>query len=65
MSSFAYTYNADGLRTGVMEADGSTVTYGYDGLLHLASEVRTGTNPYRASYVVDAAGCRISRAAGA
>jgi RHS repeat-associated protein len=48
----------------VTEADGSVVTYGYDGLLHLSSEVRTGTNPYSASYTVDGAGQRTSETVG-
>jgi RHS repeat-associated protein len=64
LSSFSYAYNADSLRSTVTEADGSVVTYGYDGLLHLSSEVRTGTNPYSTTYVVDGAGQRTSETVG-
>jgi YD repeat-containing protein len=32
LSSFTYAYNADSLRSTVTEADGSVVTYGYDGV---------------------------------
>jgi uncharacterized protein RhaS with RHS repeats len=48
----------------VTEADGSVVTYGYDGLLHLSSEERTGSSPYSASYTVDGAGQRTSETVG-
>lgn len=39
-------------------------TYAYDGLLHLDSEVRTGTAPYSITYTVDGAGDRQSETIG-
>jgi hypothetical protein len=35
LSSFAYGYDNDNLRTSCTEADGSVVSYGYDGQYHL------------------------------
>jgi RHS repeat-associated protein len=61
LSSFQYTYNNNGLRTGVTEGDGSTVAWGYDGLNRLTSEVRTGTNPFSTSWTLDAVGNWTSR----
>lgn len=43
------------------EADGSQVTYGYDALHRLTSEVRTGTNLYNVSYGYDPAGNRLNK----
>ena len=42
LSSFEYTYNDD-MRTYVEEADGSTVTYSYNGIGRLTGETRTAT----------------------
>jgi RHS repeat-associated protein len=61
LASFSYSYNADGLRTQVVEADGSTVTYTYDGAHRLVGEIRTGTAPYSISYTLDAEGNRLSQ----
>lgn len=61
LSSFTYAYNVDGLRSSVTEADGSQVSYGYDALHRLTSEVRTGTNPYTISYGYDPAGNRLNK----
>ena len=50
--------------TDVLEYNGSTVHYTYDFLDRLASETRTGTNPYAAvSYTYDLAGNRKTRGA--
>jgi len=64
--SFGYTYNADSQRTGSTEYDGTAVTWGYDGLGHLTSEVRSGGGaPESISYGYDAAGNRISQSGSA
>ena len=65
--SYADPWGRNGTRTQVMEnillPDGysriqSTVTYGYDDLYRLTSEVRTGNLAYSKSYTYDAAGNR-------
>ncbi|MDA1014983.1 MAG: hypothetical protein O3A00_11105 [Planctomycetota bacterium] len=61
LSSFTYAHNTDGLRSSVTESDGSQVSYGYDPLHRLTSEVRTGTNPYNISYGYDPAGNRLNQ----
>ncbi|MCW3100318.1 MAG: repeat-containing protein, partial [Chthonomonadaceae bacterium] len=62
--SFSYTYDTDGRKTGVTEADTSTVSYGYDWGGRLTSEVRTGTCAETISYTVDAVGNRTSQTIG-
>jgi RHS repeat-associated protein len=58
MSSYAYTLDAAGNRTRVVENTGRTVEYGYDILNRLTSEtVNDGTSR---SYVHDAVGNRLS-----
>jgi RHS repeat-associated protein len=47
--------NTVGNLTGVTEIDSSTMTYGYDALYRLTSEVRAGTNSYSTSYGYDLA----------
>ena len=64
MSSFSNGYNSNDKRTSVTEASGDVVSYGYDGLLHLSSESRTGTSGYTAVYVVDGVGNRTSSTVG-
>lgn len=61
ISSFTYAHNIDGLVRSITELDASQVTYGYDSLHRLTSEVRTGANPYSISYAYDPAGNRTSR----
>ena len=64
LSSFGHGYNSDDKRTSCTEATGDVVSYGYDRLLHLSSESRTGTNAYTALYVVDGVGNRTSSTVG-
>ena len=64
LSSFGNGYNSDNKRTSVTEANSDVVSYGYDGLLHLSSESRTGASGYTALYVVDGAGNRTSSTVG-
>jgi RHS repeat-associated protein len=61
LSSFVYTLNDADLRTGVTEADDSTVSWGYDALHRLTSETRTGTDAFTASYSLDPVGNWSSR----
>ena len=58
---FDLLYNSEGLISQVTELDGSVVTFGYDALHRLTSDVRTGTNPYNIAYTYDAAGNRLTR----
>ena len=64
LSSFGYGYNSDDKRTSATEANGDVVSYGYDGLLHLSSESRTGASGYTAVYVVDGVSNRTSSTVG-
>ena len=64
LSSFSYGYNSDDKRTSGTESAGSVVSYGYDGLLHLSSESRTGASGYTALYVVDSVSNRTSSTVG-
>ncbi len=64
LSSFAYTLDANGLRTGVMEADGSAVTYVYDARYRLTSETRTGAGAYVTTYAYDLVGNRTAASLG-
>jgi RHS repeat-associated protein len=61
LSGFAYTLNDAGIRTGVTEADGSQVSYAYDGLYKLTGETRTGANPYTITYTYDNVGNRLTQ----
>jgi RHS repeat-associated protein len=58
LSSYTYTYDNVGNRLSVTENDGSVVTYTYDDIYQLTSEIRTGTNPYSITYQYDAVGNR-------
>ena len=58
--SFSYQYNAVNNRVGAIESGGSNVSYAYDAISQLVSEIRTGTNPYSISYSFDALGNRVS-----
>src|SRR5205085_1153532 len=69
LSSYSYTINADGMRTGVTEqqkeSDGSTSTttktWGYDNLMRLTSEAVTSSisaNSYTDTYSYDLVGNR-------
>jgi len=58
---FDLLYNSDGGISQITELDGSVVTFSYDALHRLTSDVRTGTNPYNISYTYDPAGNRLTR----
>ena len=58
LNAFTYDLLPVGQRIAVTEADGSRVTYAYDGLGRLIHEVRTGSNPYTISYEYDPVGNR-------
>lgn len=60
LASFSYVYDVDGRRTSVAEADGSLVSYSYDGAGRLVAESRTGSNSYSISYTLDGEGNRLS-----
>jgi RHS repeat-associated protein len=70
---YYYGFNSSGVRQAdynkgnvisVTELDGSTVTYGYDGLNRLTSAVRTGTFAFNQSYSYDGNDNRTSVTAG-
>jgi len=61
LDSFAYTLDPTGRREQVVEADGSLVSFGYDGRGRLVSETRTGHGPYAITYEYDAVGNRTRR----
>lgn len=56
---FTNTYDAIGNRLGVLELDGSLVTYSYDASYQLVNEQRSGTTPYNTTYVYDGMGNRL------
>ena len=58
LSSYAYTLNRAGIRTQMVEADSSVVSYGYDNLYRLTSEARTGTHAYTNGFSYDSVGNR-------
>ncbi len=58
--SFSYQYNAVNNRVGAIESGGSNVSFAYDAISQLVSEIRTGTNPYSISYGFDPLGNRVS-----
>lgn len=60
IASYAYTLNANGLRTSVTEADGGVVSYAYDNNYRLVDETRTGLNAFVATYTYDAVGNRLT-----
>ena len=61
ISSYEYELNNAGIRTAVIELDGSRVDYGYDDLYRLTSETRTGSNAYSISYTYDNVGNRLTK----
>jgi RHS repeat-associated protein len=61
ISSYEYELNNAGIRTAVVELDGSRVDYGYDDLYRLTSETRTGSNAYNISYTYDNVGNRLTK----
>jgi RHS repeat-associated protein len=61
ISSYEYVLNNAGIRTAVIEHDGSRVDYGYDDLYRLTSETRTGLSPYNIAYTYDNVGNRLTK----
>ncbi len=67
ISSHAYTYRADGRKTGETLADGSVVSYGYDNAGQLTSESKVDSSSatiYSQSFTYDDAGNRASKTGG-
>lgn len=60
ISSYSYTYDTLGRRTKVIMPE-AQVSFGYDNLSQLISEVRTGANAYNIAYAYDKSGNRVSR----
>ncbi len=60
IASFATDYSAAGLRTRIVEQDGSSTHFEYDAQGRLVGEVRTGALPRTAAYAYDAVGNRVS-----
>jgi len=65
ISSYDYTYDTSGMRTGVTLANGDSISYSYDSLYRLTSEIMRqgkagGDISYSANYEYDATGNRIS-----
>lgn len=60
LASYAYTLDGVGNRTGVVEGDGTSLTWGYDAAYRLTSEQRlvSGTPVYSAAYEYDPVGNR-------
>jgi len=58
ISSFSYSLDNAGNRTGVTEANGDVVTWTYDAFYQLTRERRSGANAYDVTYTYDAAGNR-------
>lgn len=65
ISSFEYGYDNVGNPTSVLEADGDRVTWTYDNVYQLKTEVRTGTGAYRLTHTYDPVGNRTAQADGA
>ena len=61
VDSFAYTLDADGKRTGVVESGGTARQYGYDGIDRLTSETVTGSLSYAKTFTYDPVGNRKSQ----
>ena len=58
LAMYTGIYDAVGNRTGVVELDGTLVTYGYDASDQLTLEERSGVNAYATRYTYDGAGNR-------
>jgi RHS repeat-associated protein len=63
LASYTYTLSATGNRTGVTEASGRAITWGYDSLYRLTGETITGSASANGAigYTYDAVGNRLSR----
>ncbi|QDT31466.1 RHS repeat domain-containing protein [Thalassoglobus polymorphus] len=59
ISKFDYQYDKAGNRTVSLEADGSRVTWSYDAKNQITEDYRTGTVPYRNTFMYDPAGNRL------
>ncbi len=59
ISEFDYQYDKAGNRTVSVEADGSRVTWSYDAKYQITEDYRTGTVPYRNTFMYDPAGNRL------
>ena len=64
ISRYDYKYDPTGNRTGVLEADGSRVTWLYDSAYQLTGENRTGSSLYRNTFTYDPNGNRLLNNAG-
>lgn len=58
ISTFDYSYDKVGNRTGVVEANGDHVTWSYDKTYQLIREQRSGDNSYYVTHTYDPAGNR-------
>lgn len=61
LAQYTATYDAVGQLTGVVELDGSRVSYSYDPSGQLTSEIRSGSGAYAITYSYDALGNRLSK----
>jgi RHS repeat-associated protein len=61
VQSYAYTLDAAGKRTGIVENDGTTRRYAYDGIDRLTSEMVTGSLSYAKTFAYDPVGNRLTQ----
>lgn len=61
ISSFAYTHDKVGNRKTMTLANGDAITYTYDEIYQLTSEIRTGTSAYNISWTYDEVGNRLTQ----
>jgi len=61
LSSFLYSLDNVGNRTGVQEANGDVVTWSYDNTFRLTREQRSGANAYDITYTYDPVGNRLTQ----
>lgn len=61
ISSFAYTHDNVGNRKTMTLANGDAITYTYDEIYQLTSEVRTGASAYNISWTYDEVGNRLTQ----
>ena len=64
LSSFLYSLDNVGNRTGVTEANGDLVTWSYDDTYQLTREQRSGANAYDITYTYDPVGNRLTKIEG-
>ena len=64
ISSFLYSLDNVGNRTGVQEAGGDLVTWSYDNAYQLTREQRSGANAYDITYTYDPVGNRVIKIEG-